>query len=181
MSTYLQEFNWYLPLQDLKSAVEYNEFSFWLVLPKAQSQVIIKVPGLRFPSGLRHNAGLERRSSLQTRLTLFRGPFLESPDNYISGLEICRCFTFKIEFPIVLKIIWQKYHLTKQSGLVQDLRSYSLNFDLNICLRARKVTGTFEKRAPDCDWQPYLRQSKIGAVRNKNKSMVNQLNNGGVW
>ena len=62
MSTYLQEFNWYLPLQDLKSAVEYNEFSFRLVLPKAQSQVIIKVPGLRFPSGLRHdNARLERR------------------------------------------------------------------------------------------------------------------------
>ena len=27
-------------------------------------------------------------------------------------------------------------------------RSYSLYFDLNICFRTRKVTGTFEKRAP---------------------------------
>ena len=31
----------------------------------------------------------------------------------------------------------------------QDPRSYSLYFDLNIWLRARKVTGTFEKRVPD--------------------------------
>ena len=30
----------------------------------------------------------------------------------------------------------------------QDPRSYSLFFDLNIWFRARKVTGTFEKRAP---------------------------------
>ena len=30
----------------------------------------------------------------------------------------------------------------------QDRLSYSLYFDLNIWLRARKVTGTFEKRAP---------------------------------
>ena len=29
----------------------------------------------------------------------------------------------------------------------QDPRSYSLYFDLNIWFRARKVTGTFEKRA----------------------------------
>ena len=31
----------------------------------------------------------------------------------------------------------------------QDPRSYSLYSDLNIWFRARKVTGTFEKRAPD--------------------------------
>ena len=30
----------------------------------------------------------------------------------------------------------------------QDPRSYSLYFELNIWFRARKVTGTFEKRAP---------------------------------
>ena len=30
----------------------------------------------------------------------------------------------------------------------QDPRSYSLFFDLNIWFRARKGTGTFEKRAP---------------------------------
>ena len=30
----------------------------------------------------------------------------------------------------------------------QDPRCYSLYFDLNIWFRARKVTGTFEKRAP---------------------------------
>ena len=30
----------------------------------------------------------------------------------------------------------------------QDPRSYSLYFDLNIWLRARKVTRTFEKRTP---------------------------------
>ena len=30
----------------------------------------------------------------------------------------------------------------------QDPRSYSLYFDLNIWFRARKVTETFEKRAP---------------------------------
>ena len=30
----------------------------------------------------------------------------------------------------------------------QDSRSYSLNFYLNIWFRARKVTGTFEKRVP---------------------------------
>ena len=30
----------------------------------------------------------------------------------------------------------------------QDSHSYSLNFDLNIWFRARKVTGTFEKRVP---------------------------------
>ena len=33
----------------------------------------------------------------------------------------------------------------------QDPRSYSLYFDLNIWFRARKVTGTFEKRAPEPD------------------------------
>ena len=33
----------------------------------------------------------------------------------------------------------------------QDPRSYSLYFDLNIWFRARKVTGTFEKRAPALD------------------------------
>ena len=31
----------------------------------------------------------------------------------------------------------------------QDPRCYSLYFDLNIWFRARKVTGTFEKRPPD--------------------------------
>ena len=31
----------------------------------------------------------------------------------------------------------------------QDPRSYSLYFDLNIWFRARKVTGTLEKRVPD--------------------------------
>ena len=30
----------------------------------------------------------------------------------------------------------------------QDPRPYSLYFDLNIWFRARKVIGTFEKRAP---------------------------------
>ena len=37
----------------------------------------------------------------------------------------------------------------KQNGVVwsQERRSYSLYFDLNIWFRARKVTGTFEKRA----------------------------------
>ena len=30
----------------------------------------------------------------------------------------------------------------------QDPRSYSLYFDLNVCFRARKVSGAFEKRAP---------------------------------
>ena len=39
----------------------------------------------------------------------------------------------------------------KQNGVVcnQDPRSYSLYFDLNISFRARKVSGTFEKRVPD--------------------------------
>ena len=40
----------------------------------------------------------------------------------------------------------------------QEPRSYSLYFDLNIWFRARKVTGTFEKRAPDPDkntWNCY--------------------------
>ena len=36
----------------------------------------------------------------------------------------------------------------------QDPRSYSLYFDLNIWFRARKVTGTFEKRAPDLNTFP---------------------------
>ena len=31
----------------------------------------------------------------------------------------------------------------------QDQRSYSLYFDLNIWFQAQKVTGTFEKRAPE--------------------------------
>ena len=30
----------------------------------------------------------------------------------------------------------------------QDPCSYSLYFDLNVCFRARKVSGAFEKRAP---------------------------------
>ena len=34
----------------------------------------------------------------------------------------------------------------------QDPRSYSLYFDLNIWFRARKVIGTFEKRAPGLDF-----------------------------
>ena len=41
---------------------------------------------------------------------------------------------------------------TKWSSLAsQDPCSYSLYFDLNICFRARKVTGTSEKRAPDSE------------------------------
>ena len=40
----------------------------------------------------------------------------------------------------------------------QDPRSYSLNFYLNIWFRARKVTGTFEKRVPG------LQQSFFGPL-----------------
>ena len=37
----------------------------------------------------------------------------------------------------------------------QDPRSYSLYFDLKIWFRARKVTGTFEKRTPrSCLYHP---------------------------
>ena len=31
----------------------------------------------------------------------------------------------------------------------QELCYYSTGFDFKVCLRARKVTGTFEERAPD--------------------------------
>ena len=42
---------------------------------------------------------------------------------------------------------------TKWSSFAsQDPRSYSLYFDLNIWFRVRKVTGTFEKRAPGLLW-----------------------------
>ena len=40
---------------------------------------------------------------------------------------------------------------TKRSSLLARTRAlilYISNFDLNVCFRARKVTGTFEKRAP---------------------------------
>ena len=40
---------------------------------------------------------------------------------------------------------------TKRSSLLAKTRAFILyisNFDLNVCFRARKVTGTFEKRAP---------------------------------
>ena len=45
----------------------------------------------------------------------------------------------------------------KQNGVVasQDSRSYSLYFGLNIWFRARKVTGTFEKRAPGASPELY--------------------------
>ena len=40
---------------------------------------------------------------------------------------------------------------TKSSRVSQELRYYSTGFDFKICLRTRKVTGPFEKRAPDLD------------------------------
>ena len=46
----------------------------------------------------------------------------------------------------------------------QDPRSYSLYFDLNIWFRARKVTGTFEKRAPGPE--SFLRATNQTEFRN---------------
>ena len=40
---------------------------------------------------------------------------------------------------------------TKSSRVSQELLYYSTGFDFKICLRTRKVTGPFEKRAPDLD------------------------------
>ena len=60
-------------------------------------------------------------------------------------------FTLKIEVSIVLHLTGQNYQLMKPTVVAyysQDRCSYSLYFDLNILFRARKVTGTFEKRAP---------------------------------
>ena len=37
---------------------------------------------------------------------------------------------------------------TKSSRVSEELRYYSTGFDFKICLRTRKVTGSFEKRAP---------------------------------
>ena len=56
---------------------------------------------------------------------------------------------------IFLRTTWFKYQLTKQNGLVCSLGPRDLifkHFDLNIWFSARKVIGTFEKRAsgPGC-------------------------------
>ena len=68
----------------------------------------------------------------------------------INGPVKLLLFTCKIEVSIVLHLTWQNYQLMKQNVVVarQVPRFYSLYLDVNICFRARKVTGTFEKRAP---------------------------------
>ena len=80
--------------------------------------------------------------------------FLESPGNF-SGPESCYVFVgfaFKMKVSIInfLKIIQVKHQLSKQFGLVCGLGIVLIfnGFDLKICLRARKVSGSFEKRSP---------------------------------
>ena len=51
----------------------------------------------------------------------------------------------------------------------QDPRSYSLYFDLNIWFRARKVTGTFEKRAPGASTIAKLMRVNFFAKTKTNK------------
>ena len=82
------------------------------------------------------------------------GLFLESPGNVL-GLKSCfmfAMFVFKIEVSLILKMRQRNYQLMKQINQLvvsQELCYYSTGFDFKVCLRARKVTGTFEERAPD--------------------------------
>ena len=48
-------------------------------------------------------------------------------------------------------MIQRNYQLTKQINQFEswELCYYSTDFDFEVCLRARKVTRTFEERAPD--------------------------------
>ena len=113
--------------------------------------------------------GAARVSSYLTRQTIIssesfppvpiylgsRGLFIESPGNFACA-ESCfvfAAFTVKIKVSIILKIIKWNYQLTKQTWLIYGLGSELLfnrpGLDFKICLRARKVSGPFEKRAPD--------------------------------
>ena len=61
-------------------------------------------------------------------------------------------FVFKIKVSLILKMRQRNYQLMKQINQLvvsQELCYYSTGFDFKVCLRARKVTGTFEERAPD--------------------------------
>ena len=82
-----------------------------------------------------------------------RCPFLKK--NNFPGPESCYVFVgfaFKMKVSIInfLKIIQVKHQLSKQFGLVCGLGIVLIfnGFDLKICLRARKVSGSFEKRSP---------------------------------
>ena len=75
--------------------------------------------------------------------------FLQSPGNF-SGPESCFVFAFKIKVSIILKITQWNYQLSKQFGVVCGLGTVLIfNRFWFYCLRARKVSGSFEKWAPD--------------------------------
>ena len=85
------------------------------------------------------------------------GLFLQSPGNF-SGPESCFVFAFKIKVSIILKITQWNYQLSKQFGVVCGLGTVLIfNRFWFYCLRARKVSGSFEKWAPDpWGWQTTL-------------------------
>ena len=81
------------------------------------------------------------------------GLFLETPGNVL-GLKSCfifAMFVFKIKVSLILKMRQRNYQLMKQINqfVSKELCYYSTGFDFKVCLRARKVTGTLEERAPD--------------------------------
>ena len=77
------------------------------------------------------------------------GPFLESLDNWRARKAVVVYMQDRGFNSFASNMIKLSVNETKWSSfLSQDPRSYSFYFDLNIWFRARKVSGTFEKRAP---------------------------------
>ena len=98
------------------------------------------------------------------------GLFLQSPGNF-SGPESCfvfAVFAFKIKVSIILKITQWNYQILKQFGVVGGLGTVLIfNRFWFYCLRAQKVSESFEKWAPDprgwqttLSWGFYLRKWK---------------------
>ena len=77
------------------------------------------------------------------------GPFLEYPDKTTDPWSCCR-FTCKIEFnSFASNMIKQSVNETKWSSLLARTRAFILYISIpSIWLRARKLAGPFEKRAP---------------------------------
>ena len=100
----------------------------------------------------------EKLNSFRKFISMFVASNLKSPGarfskvTIINGPSKLSPFTLKIEVfnSFASNVIKLSVNETKWSSLLncQDPCSYSFYFDLNIWFRARKVIGTFEKRAP---------------------------------
>ena len=105
------------------------------------------------------------------------GLFLQCPGNF-PGPESCFVFAFKIKVSVILKITKWNYQLSKQFEVVCGLGTVLIfNRFWFYCLRAGKVSRSFEKWAPDPrGWQT---TSSWGFYRRKREGRSHFLNGGG--